>query len=226
MPSAENRLRILIERFRTLFLLTPFFYLATAFASSHLTPKQLKAFAKHVGKTYWVVAAEGKSPLFYSAPSSSASSLRTGERESFRITEMAGASTQKPYYRVRFSSGREGYISVDSFLEEFNSTLLAQDPDHRSRQKSEKEESRREARIRSQPWPEHVKEAVLKRQAILGMNMNEAKAALGKPARVVKLRQNNSLMGEQEQWIYENGPVLTFTNGIITRMQSVEAKAE
>jgi len=152
-----------------------------------------------------------------------------GAKESFQITALVGGSTQKPYYRVRFASGKEGYVSVDSFLEELNSTLVTQDPDKGRKRKSAKEageESRREAWIRAQPWPARVKEAALKRQAILGMNMSETKAALGKPSRVVKLKHGNPLLGEQEQWVYEGGPVLTFTNGVITRMQALEAMTE
>lgn len=201
-------------------------YLATGFASSHLTEKQLAALAKHVGKTYWIVAEGSRRVVFSSAPSPSASSFRAGVKESFQITEMVSGSTQRPYYRVRFAFGKEGFISVDSFLEEFNSALVTQDPDRQPRRKSAKEESRREAWIRAQPWPQHVKEAALKRQAVLGMNMTETKVALGKPTRVVKLKHTNALMGEQEQWIYKSGPVLTFTNGVITRMQTAEARAE
>jgi hypothetical protein len=197
--------------------------------SSQFTEKQLGALAKQVGKTYWVVDGENKTPIFFSAPSPSASPFRIGVKESFQITALVGGSTEKPYYRVRFASGKEGYLSVDSFLEELNSTLVAQDPDKGQKRKSAKEageESRREAWIRAQPWPAHVKEAALKRQAILGMNMSEAKAALGKPSRVVKLKHGNPLLGQQEQWVYEGGPVLTFTNGVITRMQPMGAITE
>lgn len=197
--------------------------------SSHFTEKQLDALAKQVGKTYWIAAGESKAPIFFSAPSPSASPFPVRVKESFQITTLVGGSTQKPYYRVRFASGQEGYISIESFWEELNSTLVAQDPDKGQKRRSAKEaseESRREAWIRAQPWPAHVKEAALKRQAILGMNMSETKATLGKPSRVVKLKHGNPLLGEQEQWIYEGGPVLTFTNGVISRMQPMEAMAE
>jgi hypothetical protein len=197
--------------------------------SSHFTEKQLEALAKQVGKTYWIVAGEGKPPIFFSAPSPSASPFPVGVKESFQITALLGGSTPKPYYGVNFASGKEGYVSVESFLEELNSTFVAQDPDKGQKRKSAKEaseESRREAWIRAQPWPAHVKEAALKRQAILGMNMSETRAALGKPSRVVKVKHGNPLLGEQEQWIYEGGPVLTFTNRVLSRMQPMEATAE
>jgi hypothetical protein len=108
-------------------------------------------------------------------------------------------------------------------------TLVTQDPDRGQKiraAKAAQEEEKREARIRAQPWPEHVKEAVLKRQAVLGMNMKEAREALGRPTRVVKLKDTNPLMGQQEQWIYEKGSVLTFTNGAISRIQTAGNRVE
>ena len=143
---------------------------------------------------------------------------------------MVEGSTQSLYYyKVKFDSGREGYIGVDSFLEGLNITLVTVDPDRGQKVKSAKEaqeEEKRAARIRAQPWPEHVKEAVLKRQAVLGMNMKEAREALGKPTRIVKVRIPNPLLGQQEQWIYNNGPVLTFTNEVVTRIQAPGDKVE
>ena len=214
-----------------LLLLPALFFLTTGFASSRFTEKQLEAFEKYVGKTYWAVAEEGKRALFFSAPSPSAPSFLPEPKESFQIAEMVEGATQRPayYYKVSFASGRDGYIDLDSFLEQLNLTLLTVDPDRGRKMRSAKEaegESRREARIRAQPWPEHIKEAVLQRKAVLGMNMKEAREALGKPARVVKVKNANPLMGQQEQWIYEKGPVLTFTNGVITRLQTTGNKVE
>ncbi len=214
-----------------LLLLSAFLCLITGFASSRLTEKQLEALRKYVGKTYWVVVEEGKRPLFLSAPSPSATSFLPEAKESFQITEMVEGAAQRAYYyyKVRLDAGREGYIDVDSFLEQLNLTLLTVDPDRGQKIKAAKEvqeESKREARIRAQPWPEQIKEAVRKRQAVLGMNGSEARAALGKPNRVVQISGANPLMGQQEQWIYQNGPVLTLTNGVVTRIQNAEEKAE
>lgn len=212
-------------------LLSCFLFLLTGFASSRFTERQLETFKKYVGKTYWVIAAEGNLPSFFAAPSPSATRFFPRAKESFQITEMVEGSGQRPYYyyRARFDAGKEGYIDIDSFLEQLNLTLLTVDPDRGKEIKTarmKQEESRREARIRAQPWPEHIKEAVLKRQAVLGMNTREAREALGKPTRVVKIQSANPLMGQQEQWIYQSGPVLTFTNGLITRIQAVEGKNE
>ena len=214
-----------------LLLLPAFFSLTTGFASSRFTEKQLEAFEKYVGKTYWAVAEEGKRPLFFSTPSPAATSFLPEPKESFQIAEIVEGAMQRPayYYKVSFASGREGYIDLDSFLGQLNLTLLTVDPDRGQKVRSAKEaeeESKRAARIRAQPWPEHIKEAVLQRKAVLGMTVKEAREALGKPTRVVKVRDASPLMGQQEQWIYQSGPVLTFTNGLITRIQAVEAKNE
>ena len=64
--------------------------------------------------------------------------------------------------------------------------------------------------------------APLKKQPVIGMSKKEATAVLGKPKTVVQLKTGNSgsaLMGKQEQWIYDNGPVLTFSNGLVVRIQ-------
>ena len=212
-------------------LLSAFFCLAAGSASSRYTEKQLEALRKYVGKTYWAIADDGRRALFFSAPSPAATSFLPEPKESFQIAEMVEGATQRPayYYKVSFASGREGYIDVDSFLGELNLTLLTVDPDRGQKMRSAKEaegKSKRAARIRAQPWPEHIKEAVLQRKAVLGMTVKEAREALGKPTRVVKVRDASPLMGQQEQWIYQSGPVLTFTNGLITRIQAVEAKNE
>lgn len=216
---------------RIFFFLAALFCLTTGFASSRFTEKQLEALGKYVGKTYWVVAEEDRRARFFSAPSPSATSFLPELKESLQITEMVQGPAQRPayYYKARFASGREGFIDVDSFLEELNSTIITVDPERGQKIRSAKEadeEEKRTARIRAQPWPEHVKEAVLKRQAILGMNMREAREALGKPTRVVKVKSATPLMGQQEQWFYESGPVLIFTNGMITRLQPKEARNE
>lgn len=220
----------MVKATKICFALSALFYLATGFASSRFTEKQLEAFRQYLGKTYWVATEEGKKALFFSAPSPAAASFLPEEKESFQVTEMVEGSTQRPYYyKAKFASGREGYIAVDSFLEGLNAILVTVDPDRGQKIKSAKaaeEEARREARIRAQPWPEHVKEAVLKRRAVLGMNRRETQEALGKPTRIVKVRIPNPLLGSQEQWIYESGPVLTFTNGVITRIQNTEDKAQ
>ena len=199
--------------------------------ASQYTPKQIELYAQYVGKTYWVVEEEGKTPTFYTAPSSVAPAFHPGHKESFEIKEIVGGTTQIPahYYRVAFESGKEGFIPVRSWVEQLNVAFVTVDPDRAAKAKLAKEtetEKKRQEWILSQRWPEHVKQAALKKQPILGMTTREASAALGKPQRVVAIRSNNLLLGKQEQWTYEGGSVLTFTNGLITRIQPANAPSQ
>lgn len=210
--------------FFSLFLL---FSPAVGWAASY-SPKYVEVLAKRVGKSYWIAEAERKPPLFTASLSQPASFFRPKPKESFEIKELLAKATPIPYYRVKFSSGDEGYISVDSFIDELNLTILTYDPDGAEKRriaKEAEEEKKREAYIRAQPWPEHIKQAAVDRKAVLGMNMRETKAALGSPSRVVKF-SSNTLLGEQEQWFYKGGLVLTFTRGTISRIQRVEEKVK
>jgi hypothetical protein len=203
------------------------FTFSLAFAASQYTPKQLESFGLYVGKTYWVVGEDDKTPAFLSAPSSSAKSFHPAVKDSFEIKEIVGGTAKIPahYYRAAFESGKEGFIPISAFMEHYNGAFVAVDPDREAKAKSAKEtgaEKNRRAWIDKQKWPEHVKEAARKKQPVLGMNQKEAHAVLGKPKSTVQLKSASALMGGQEQWIYENGPVLTFTNGILTRIQPKE----
>jgi hypothetical protein len=204
---------------------------STIFAASQHTPKQLEAYGQYVGRTYWIVEHENKPPAFQSAPSASSSSFQPDVKDSFEIKEIVGGTAQIPahYYRVVFDSGKEGFLPLGAFLEHFNASFATVDPDRDAKAKLAREteaETKRQAWIRAQRWPEHVKEAALKKQPVLGMNTHEAKAALGKPKRVVLMKGAAALLGAQEQWTYENGFVLTFTDGLITRIQTLEGKSE
>jgi hypothetical protein len=205
--------------------------ISTTLAASQYTPKQLEAYGQYVGKTYWIVEHENKAPAFLSAPTAAAPAFQPAVKDSFEIKEIVGgaAQTREHYYRVVFNSGKEGFLSLGSFLEHFNASLVTLDPDRDAKAKLAKEteaETKRQAWIRAQRWPEHVKEAALKRQPVLGMSTKEAKASLGDPKRMVPMKSASLLLGTQEQWSYENGLVLTFTNGLITRIQTLEGKKE
>lgn len=196
--------------------------------ASGFNAKYIEVLAKRVGKTYWIADTERKPPLFTASLSRPAASFRPKPKESFDIKEIVTKSTPTPYYRVEFSSGKKGYISVDSFIEELNLTILIYDPDGAEKRRLAKEaekEKKREAHIRAQPWPEHVKQAAIDRKVVLGMRMKEVEVALGKPPRVVKL-DYNPMLGEQEQWLYKEGLVLTFTGGTVSRVQRVEEKVK
>lgn len=186
-------------------------------ASHHYTDKQLEALAGKVGQTYWVVVEEDRRPSFFNSPSPSAASFPAEPKDSFVISELVGVKAKNPYYKVKFASGKEGYIPVESFLEEFNATLVTKDPDSDQKRKlarDAEQESERVAWIRAQPWPERTKEAALRREVVPGMSAKDVKMVLGKPNRIVKLKNRHQKIGEQ--WIYANGFTLTFSNGLLT----------
>jgi hypothetical protein len=194
-------------------------------AASQYTSKQLEAYNGYTGKTYWVVGEANKIPAFLSAPSPTAPTFTPALNESFEIKDIVADNPSSAYYRAIFVSGKEGFIPIVAFIEQVNASFTSVDPDRNARAKAAKEthdEEKRREWIQSQRWPEHVKQAALAKQPALGMNTREASAILGKPKSVVPLKSANFLMGRQEQWVYENGPVLTFSNGIVTRIQPRE----
>ena len=202
---------------------------APARASSHYTLTQLEAFDAYTGKTYWIAADNEKIPAFRSAPSPSAPAFKPGAKESFELEEIVGGKGAPYFYRAVFESGKTGFLAINSFLDGLNLTILTVDPDRNQKRKIAKEaeeESQRQAWIRKQPWPAEVKQAALERRPALGMKLNEARAVLGKPKNVFPLQNTNPLLGKQEQWHYENGTVLTFTNGLVTRVQTHEKPAK
>jgi hypothetical protein len=191
-------------------------------AEPRYTDRQIEQFSTYVGKTYWITADKEHQPTVYSAPSKDSAGFQPALKESFVLKEVVEKTSDTPYYRVEFESEKEGFIPVTSFLQEMDRSFMALDPERDAKAKSvkaiEQEEKRRDW-IRSQKWPEHVKDAALKGQPALGMNKKEAEAVLGKPKSVVRLKRGNELIGRQEQWHYDNGPVLTFNNGVIVRIQ-------
>jgi hypothetical protein len=214
-----------------LFAATPLLVVSgNGWTASQYTPKQIELYAQYVGKTYWVVEEAG-TPAFHAAPSSAAPSFRPRLKESFEINEIVGGTAKlpAPYYRVTFDSGKEGFIPVRSLVEQLNAAFVTVDPDRDAKAKLAKKtetEKKRQEWIQSQHWPEHVKQAAVKKQPVLGMSTKEASAVLGKPQRVVGIKNTNLLLGRQEQWTYEGGSVLTFTNGLITRIQPANAPSQ
>ena len=191
-------------------------------AEPRYTEKQIEQFSSYLGKTYWITAEKEHQPKVYSAPSKDAASFQPAVKESFVLKEVVEKTSDMPYYRVEFESGQEGFIPVASFLQGIDLSFMALDPDRDAKAKSAKaidQEAKRRDWIRSQKWPEHVKNAALKGQPALGMNKKEAEAVLGKPKSVVRLKRGNELVGRQEQWHYDSGLVLTFNNGVIVRIQ-------
>jgi hypothetical protein len=191
-------------------------------AEPRYTEKQIEQFTSYVGKTYWITPEKNQQPAIFSAPSADAKTFQPAPKESFELKEIVEKASDKPYYRAAFESGKEGFIPVTAFLQELQSAFMTVDPDRSDKAKSAKateQEQKRRDWIRSQKWPEHVKEAALRGQPAIGMNKKESEQVLGKPRNVVRLKSSNELMGRQEQWIYDKGPVLTFSNGVVVKIQ-------
>jgi hypothetical protein len=196
-----------------------------AFAEPRYTEKQIEMFSSYVGKTYWVTDEKNQQPTFYTAPKNNAPTFQPAAKEGFEVKEVVDKASDKPFYRVAFESGKEGFMPVNTFMERLNGSFTAMDPERDAKAKTAKEiadEEKRRDWIRQQKWPEHVKDAALKKQPVIGMSKKEATAVLGKPKNIVRLKSGKSgteLMGASEQWIYDNGPVITFNSGVIVRIQ-------
>ena len=191
-----------------------------AMASHHYTDKQMEAFAERVGKTYWFNPAPGKTATFLTAPSSKAETYQPKPNESFEITELTGQKAKDPYYKVRFDSGQIGYIRPEMFHEELNLTILSVDPLAYKRRKDEQateEENKRVEWIKAQPWSPAVKEASIRKQPTPGLTSGEIKRVIGAPSRITKTRGVTKV--SEEHWFYTDGTVLTFRNGLLTRVE-------
>jgi hypothetical protein len=190
-------------------------------ASHHYTVRHLDFLATRVGKTYWIVAVNNRIPSFLSTPAASASSFQPQANEAFEITELTGREQKNPYYKVKFDSGKEGYIQPDRFLEELNLTIASVDPQAYEKKKAAEaaaEEKKRVAWIQAQPWPPGIKEAAVKRQVIGGMNEVEVAKILGSPTR--KVRVKAQLNVAEEHWLYPDGSTAIFFNGLLNRIES------
>ena len=135
--------------FVLLLLVTP------AEASNHYTEKQIDALETRVGKVFWILPIEEKAAIISYFASNRCTGIYPAANESFEITSLVGRKAKNPYYKVRFESGKEGYIHAQAFLEQFNGTIVTIDPlaDEKKAlaEKNEQEEARLEW-IESQPW--------------------------------------------------------------------------
>jgi hypothetical protein len=216
-PSADDR-RTSVSgtiRFLLLALLIP---AALASAASQPTEAQREALAKRVGTIYWVAAVNNRIPAFLAAPATNAPSLSAGDNESFEIVELTRQKDKEAYYKVKFESGKVGYIRPEVFVEELNLTILTADPlaDEKKKAAAAEEEERKRVKwIGSQPWSAAVKEAAVKRIPVPGLTAAEVKNVLGNPARITK---GPGLRGSEELWHYADGAVLTFHNRLLNRV--------
>lgn len=207
------------------FLLLAIAIAFSTYATHHYTEKQLDALESRVGKVFWVVTAHPQGPSFLSNPAAGARSFHA-EAGPFEIIELVGREDKNPYYRVRFESGKEGYIRPEDFREAFNVTIMTVDPQADEKKKAAEaaeEEKQRIDWIETQPWSRAVKEAAIKRQVIPGMNRAEVKKILGDPTRVTKLKVLGNVT--EEQWVYGDRSVLIFHNGLLNRVESAKKPA-
>ena len=190
-----------------------------ALASSHYTTAQLDALATRVGTIYWISAVNNRTPVFLSAPVANAAPFSARDSETFEIIELIGQKAVDPYYKVKFDSGKEGYIRPEAFFEEFNLTILTVDRQAGEKKKAAQaaeEEKKRVEWIQSQPWPPAVKEAAIKRRAVPGLTPGEVKHVLGNPVRVTKIKGQRAT---EEHWHYADGSVLIFQNQLLNRIE-------
>lgn len=191
-----------------------------AFASNHFTAKQMDALAARVGAVFWITPVNGRLPLFLTAPAPNAATFRPGNNESFEITELVGRAQKNPYYKVKFESGKVGYMKPEAFHEELNSTIATVDPTTDEKRIAEEladEDKKRVDWIQAQPWSPIVKQAAIKRQATPGLTSAEVKRVLGAPKRTAKRRGVASVT--EERWFYPDGSILTFQNGLLTGVE-------
>jgi hypothetical protein len=191
-----------------------------ALAADRHTDQQLDALASRVGKIYWIVAVNNQTPPFLSSPAMNAASFNPQPNESFEITELVGRKDKNPFYKVRFDSGKEGYILPEVFLEELNASIVAVDPTASGKKRAAEEAEEEKKRIdwiQSQPWSRAVKEAAIKRQVLGGMNGGEVKKILGNPVRVSKVKGRYNFT--EERWLYADGSTAVFVNGLLSRME-------
>src|SRR2546428_4662106 len=205
------------------FLLMTLVCFPTVSAWTSYTPRQLEAFATRIGKTFWISSVDNRTPTFLSRPTPTAPSFPARANESFIIIELVGQKTSSPYYRVRFDSDKEGYITPEAFHEELNLRIVILDPQTDEKKKAgqaAEEDKQRKEWIQAQPWSQSVKEAAINRRPVPGMNGAEIKKVLGNPIRVIKARGRQNLA--EERWLYPNGSELVFHNGLLIRVESKE----
>jgi hypothetical protein len=192
----------------------------SAQADGRYTPRQIEALSERVGKTFWAALAGNRRLSVLSAPKANASTFDATPYEAFEITELFGQKTDNPFYKIKFESGKEGFINPDNFLEELNVTILTVDPkaDEKRKAAAAAEEDKKRAEwIQSQPWPQAVKNAAMKKQVLSGMSTGEVKKILGAPTRIHKIKGPQTI--SEEQWFYADGNVLVFQNGLLNRVE-------
>jgi hypothetical protein len=223
MNHATKTNRVIIAAWLCAVLLLCFGH--PAWPSRHYTAKQMEALASRVGQTFWSQPLEGKGPSFATAPAATAKLVRVDTVESFQISALVGQAAKNPYYKIKRENGQEGFISPEQFLEALNLTIVTTDPAAEEKRKSAEvteADKKRVEWIRAQPWSPAVKEAAIKRQPVPGLTSSEIKHVLGAPSRVTKVQ--GPIKVAEEQWLYPDGSVLIFHNGLLSKVERKETK--
>lgn len=225
IPASVSALRAPVGAIAGIILMGLLVLVTVAPTSAQYTPKQLEALATRVGKAYWVAVIDGRSLAILSAPSANAASFTAVNNESFEIVEIVRQMEKDPYYKVRFESGKEGYIRPEDFVEELNLTIMTADPlagDKKKAADAAEQERQRVEWIQSQPWPASVKAAAIKRMPVAGLTQAEVKHILGNPLRVTKVSRQRVA---EERWHYADGSVLIFHNHLLSQVDLSGKKA-
>jgi hypothetical protein len=194
--------------------------ISAAWTPGQYTTRQFQAFAERIGNTYWTASAENHELTLLTAPAANASSFQAPADEAFEVTDLVGQKAQAPFYKVRFASGKQGFISPENFLEELNVTIFSVDlkADEKRKAAAAAEEERDRVRwIQSQPWSQTVKDAAMRKEVVVGMNPDEVRKVLGNPTRATKIQSPQGNV--EEQWFYPDGNVVVFNNGLLNRVQ-------
>jgi hypothetical protein len=198
---------------------------SSAGASHHYTDKQISVLAERVGRTFWIQEINGRTPSFLAAADARAASFHARAGDSFEIIELVGGKTKNPYYKVKFDSGKEGYLRPEVIIEELNLTLLTVDPQATEKRKATEqaeEEKKRLEWINAQPWPAAAKAAARQGEVVPGMTPNEVRKIAGVPSRVVKVEPRGTT--PEEYWFYTDGKRLIFQRGLLIRIVLSDAR--
>ncbi len=206
-------------------LAADFTMFSTADASRHYTDSHMTALANRIGKIFWIQDIDGRIPIFSTEPAATSSTFPAPAGDSFEIVDLVGRKNKSPYYKVRFVSGKDGYLRPEIFHEELNLTILSTDPlaDEKRRAAAQAEEQRKRTQwINAQAWSPTVKAAALNGQVIPGMNRDEVKKIAGAPSRVSKVQLPGT--SPAEHWYYPDGKELIFQYGLLSQTITKDSK--
>lgn len=213
----------------------------------------------YIGKSFAVIAPSEVSVL--REPNLKGDSYRLEEPEAFVVEDVVCEGGDYTvgcvllaidypdafFYKVRFESGKEGYIKGRYFLPEVSISLTteersaklgttpekhAEDIRNKYRQAEEEvkaqlareiEEVRelertRRAAIEAAPWPDEEKAAVLAKRVVIGMTTDQVVLAWGPPDKIV---ETATTAGEEHEFTYNQAggvSILHFTDGKLDRV--------